>query len=415
MNTARGAGLGLAIATDRIVARTLGEGGGERLSWQRALAAATADAAPAADRWREQLRDALRSLRTAAPGARTLHVALLPPLAEVRTAALPAIDTDDLRLALERDAAKYFPVGAERQVVTARPVGAVTAGFALHLLASSPAHVIDDVLAAAEAAGWRVDSLAPAQLAWAKAARARQGAGGAAHSAVVRFGDREDVFDVKDGAIVRVQRRRASSAPDAASSRTLASSLDDALDLAARFAALPDERSLWPAAVRAARDQAAWRSAGRTTAAAAALVALALAVAWGAAGRDVERIAAERRALRPRVTAAMAARDSLSALNQRVVLLRGFGAGAPRWSSVLIAIGDALPADASLISVRSAGDTLILTGEAEHAATVFGALARSRRLTGVRAEAPIQQIVENGEVVAERFTIAAHLAPARPE
>ena len=109
----------------------------------------------------------------------------------------------------------------------------------------------------------------------------------------------------------------------------------------------------------------------------------------------------------------MAARDSLAALRQRTAILRGFGAGAPRWSSVIVALGAALPRDASLLSFRSKGDTLILTGEAAQAALVFGALGRSNVLTGVRAEAPIQQQVENGEVVAERFTIAARLAPPR--
>jgi hypothetical protein len=361
------------------------------------------------------LLEALRSLRTAAPGAHVLHVALLPPLAEVRIAALPAIDADELREALERDAPKYFPVGAERQVVTARPVGATADGFAPHLLSSAAATVVDDVLAAAEAAGWRVATIAPAHLAWAKAARARQGAAGARHSAVVHFGDREDVLDVRDGAIVHLRRGRASgTAPDAGSSRTLASSLDEALDLAARFAALPDERSLWPVAVREARAAAGWRRAGRLAASAAVLVAFASGLAWIASGRDLARIAGERRALGPRVAAAMTARDSLAALNRQIDLLRGFGAHAPRWSSVVIALGDALPADASLISLRTSGDTLILTGEADHAATVFSALARSRALAGVRAEAPIQQQVENGEVVAERFTIAAQLAPLVP-
>ena len=43
MSTARGTRLGLAIAPDRIVARTLGEGGGERLSWQRALGGGASD------------------------------------------------------------------------------------------------------------------------------------------------------------------------------------------------------------------------------------------------------------------------------------------------------------------------------------------------------------------------------------
>ena len=177
---------------------------------------------------------------------------------------------------------------------------------------------------------------------------------------------------------------------------------------------LPAERSLWPAAVREARARADWRRAGRLSALAAVLAALAAVIAWSAAGRDLARVADERRALAPRVSSAMAARDSLTALGRQLASLRGFGDGTPRWSSVIVALGDALPVDASLVSLRTSGDTLILTGDAGHAAAVFSALGRSSLLNGVRAEAPIQQQVENGEVVAERFTIAAKLAPPRP-
>ena len=215
MTAARNAALGLCIAPHRMVARALSGGASSRVSWERPLGGD--DIVPGTPAWRAQLDDALRALRTTAPLSRELHVALAPPLAEVRVVALPTIGPLELGAAVERDAAKYFPVGAERQVIAVRTVGVATSGFAPHLVSAAAAVVVGDVLAAAAAAGFQVASIAPAQVAWVRsAAQSKAGAFGApvramgtdrdaTRSLLVRLDGRDDLFDVLDGDIVRVQ------------------------------------------------------------------------------------------------------------------------------------------------------------------------------------------------------------------
>lgn len=409
----RATGVGVAIAPDRVTARGAGRPA-SGLAWERALPPLDA---PGAE-WREALRDAFRSLRAAAPDARSLHVTLLPPIAEVRVSQLPPVGAERLRPVIARDASKYFPVGNEPQVVQVRERGARTNGaFTRHLLSAAPERVVEDILAAATAAGWTVASLAPAHDAWAAAALgdARSNganANGACKLALVRSADRVDSFEIADHAVTHVRRyRSADAADDPAGTRVLASNAGEAAALAARFAALPDDASLWPERVYAARARHAWTLAGRFALAAFAMVVITLALEWIGSGGALARVSAARAAVRPRVQTALRLRDSLELFDQRRAMLERFGAARPRWSATLVEVGRALPDDASLLLLRTNGDTLVLTGDAAHAATVFTAFAQSKAFRGVRAEAPIQQQVEGGEVVAERFTLAAQRRP----
>ena len=136
--------------------------------------------------------------------------------------------------------------------------------------------------------------------------------------------------------------------------------------------------------------------------------------------RRLARVHADRAALRPPLESALIQRDSLTRITTRLTALRAFG-DTPSLTAAIVAIGDALPADASVIQLRASGDTIYLNGEADHAAAALTALAQSPALRGVRLDAPIQQAMENGEVVGERFSIVARLAspsarrvPARP-
>lgn len=401
--------LGIAIGPDRVVASDFA-GNGDRASGER-----WSYPLHVGEGWAADLTAAFRALRAARPSARVLHIALMPPLAETRLASLPVIDVSRLRPAIARDIEKYFPIVGEPQVVQVSAVGARSpSAFAPHLVSAAAARVVQDVLLAADVAGWTVDSLGTAQLAWAGAARSDSRSNGARARAMIHHAERVDILELSNGDVVRIRRSRPGHVPLDASegAHVLAASTDEAVTVAARFARVADGQSLWPARTYIERDRRVWRAARRWTITAAALLLTAGAMAWLGASRDLSAVRAERTKIRARVGAALAARDSLASLDVRLGAIRGFTATAPRWSVAIADVARVLPDDASLVALKAAGDTVVLVGDAEHAAPVFTAIADGKVLTGVHADAPIQQQVQNGEVVAERFTIAGRLPRA---
>ena len=402
IGTARGAtAIGVAIGRHRAVARSL-DGAGTRLSWERELNAEGS--------WRDQLTAAFRALRQVAQGARELHVTLLPPLAELRITELPSVPPARLRPTVTRDAAKYFPVARDPQVVQVQSAGGGDGSFVPHTVSAAPAMVVDNVLAAAAAAGWTVASLAAAQFAWARGAATLSRSNGGRVAALFQLDESSELFNISAGTITRVRRYRAADTIPAAIAATTFSTNDaDAADFAARFSDLTDDHSLWPDRVYAARERAKWRSAGWYLTAALGLLLATAIVEWVAAGQQLSSAKAERAAIRSQVATVIAARDSLNRITSSLAGLRQFSAEAPRWSATVAALTKALPLDASLNSLRASGDTVTIVGDADHAATVFSALAQSPAFSSLRAQAPIQQQTENGEVVSERFSIAAQL------
>jgi hypothetical protein len=283
-----GRAIGLAIAGDRVLARSLG--GGDALSWRRELPAI----GESLDGWRDALRDALRSLHTAAPGAASLRVALLPPLAEVRVEELPTIGGEQLRAVVVRDASKYFAVGAEPQVVQVRPADdrAQTA-FSSHLLSAAPERVVSAVLRAASESGWSVESLSPAQIAWGEAGGGGASANGTRKKAIVSMDNRIELLDLAGPRITQIRRLRGVGSGTATEGvRSLASNSEDAAALAARYVPSNDEDSLWPDEVRADRERAKFATATRFAIGAVVLLVLAGIVDWIGAGSALSRVAA---------------------------------------------------------------------------------------------------------------------------
>ena len=395
--------VGLAIARDRVLARSLG--GDDALSWRRELPTL----GDSIDAWRDALRNALRSLHSAAPGATSLRIALLPPLAEVRIEELPAIASAQLRAVVARDASKYFAVGSEPQVVQVRRASDQPhSAFSAHLISAAPERIVNAVLRAATESGWSVDSLSAAHIAWGEAAGGGAAMNGTRKRALVSMDDRVDLLEVAGPWITHIRRlRRASSSAVTDGVRSLASGTDDAAALAARYVPSGDADSLWPDTVRAARERAQFATATRFGIGAVVLLIAAAVVEWIGAGSALSRVAAERAAIAPRVAVALASRDSMQTIDTQRAALERFGVDGARWSSTLVELSRVLPQSASLISFRASGDSVFFVGDAEHAADVFTALGATKAFRGVRADAPIQQQTDNGFVVAERFTIAA--------
>ena len=403
----RNLAIGVSLSGSRIVAAELSDG--------RGAAAAAFERAWDVDdiARRETVTAIFRALRAAAtdPGVAVLHLALLPPLAEVRIVELPPLDADELRPVLAQDLLRYFPLGPARQVVqvhaSAPRADAVTPSRAISVAEEA---LIEDLLAAAEAEGWKVGSIVAAQFAWAESARAREVANSSAW-VEIRSAGRSDRLLLSDSGIAAIRRGAVAADSSAPSSTLLAADDTTAMVLAASHAAFPDQDSLWPARTYAMRSKLIWRRVRTLAIASAALLIVAIGIEWRSLKREELRVAAERAELRPAVAAALARRDSLQSLERVLGAIRGFESDSPAWLALLTSVEAALPEDASLISFRGVGDTLVLVGEAERAAPVLAALAGARALRAVRADAPIQQQVEDGEVVAERFTILTLLAP----
>jgi Tfp pilus assembly protein PilN len=170
---------------------------------------------------------------------------------------------------------------------------------------------------------------------------------------------------------------------------------------------LADADSLWPEAEYAARRTRTWCQAIALAVAAATLLLVALGLEWRSITRAEATLAAERDALRASLAEVMARRDSSASLAQRVRAVEDFEIGTPNWLDLLASVDVTLPPDASLHALRASADTVLLVGQARRAAPILRAFSESSAFDGARTDAPIDQLVENGEVVAERFTILA--------
>lgn len=397
--------IGVSLSETRIIASELSATrGGSAAAFERAW-----DVADAARR--DALTAAFRDLRVAAPGLTLLHLALLPPLSEVRIVEMPPLHADEMRPALSHDLRRYFPLGPARQVVQVHAPDARADGAPQsRAISIAEEALVEDLLATAEAQGWKVGSIVAAQFAWAEAARSL----GVADDSTwieIRSARRSDLLRLGPQGITAIRRAAFTADLPASPSALLAAGETSAMTIAAAHASFPDEDSLWTDRTYATRLQRTWRQLRTLAVATAALLVVAMGIEWRSLREKELRVAAERAARRPAVAEALARRDTLQTLERTLDAIRHFGSAVPAWLVLLTSVEAVLPNDASLISFRGVGDTLVLVGEAARAAPVLAALEGVRSLRAVRANAPIQQQVEDGEVVAERFTILTLVSP----
>lgn len=363
------------------------------------------------------LEAALRPLAARFGASGAVSVAILPPLGTTRLIELPRLTARERRALLVRDVERHFPEASGAQEVEAVPVRAAR-GRQLVRASRAEAALIEEIERAVAAAGWTVDRVVPADLAWGAAARASAK-------------DARGVIVVYDGVwrAIRLGRggvelvRRSPVALDAAAAASLldvpapnvvvlnaATGDADAAVIAARFAADPTAGLLRSEEARRASAARNRRWARRALLAAAALfLASAGLEIWGL-HRELDAVRARRDEIRPAVVEAMAARDAMTAVTDRLATLDSADRAAPRWSTVIAALAEQLPRDAYLSAFRATADTIRLEGTAAQATGVFEALQRAPWMTSVRAEAPIRQESDASGGSAERFALAAQIA-----
>jgi hypothetical protein len=399
MNRAPSGAIGVALSARRIVVTSLA-----RDARARATAFEASWDADASDRF-EVLMDALRRAKLASPAAREVHIALAGALADVRVIVVPRLAAEELRPAIARDLVQYVPSANAQSVVQLHD--SADASGTGRLLSSASAELVADIRRAASEAGLALRSIVAAPLPWRAAIVESSRAAGVSGWFHFTCDDTTTALHVLNGALVAIRRasveRRALLPPGQA----FATDESAALRLAAEHAHADDADSLWPDEVYAERTRRVWRQAIGLAVASFVLLVAAAGLEWRAITRAEASLATVRDSLRPALDAVMARRESSATIGSRVRAIEGFEQGAPRWLDLLAAVDRTLPADASLQSLRASADTLLLTGQAQRAAPVLRAFSESPRFDGARTDAPIDQVVENGEVVAERFTIIA--------
>ena len=439
---------GVAISPTEICAADIRLRNSVSHSWRSALDAPPSDGSS----W-SSLASALSDLaRTLGTTEGTLSISLMPPLTEVRRLELPPLTDEDLQRLLSRNASRYFVNARTPQIVGAsgpkrRPRGKPSPVVA----AAVSARLIAAIRAAAGQAGWTVESIAPAESAWAAGALAlwppfaRQNA-----YALVAHEDRTDLLQIEDGRLVGVRRFRGGSAdasmiadavgPTArigvagaggarrAISATLASlnvtvstptgewaaSAEEADVLAAQFAGTDVGPTLRTegavAADRANARKMTWMIAG---AAAAMFVVAAGIQLWGV-HHQLALVRAERARIRPQLSSTLVGRTTVDATYQHLAALVRAERAAPRWSSVIANLSESVPEEAHLTAIRARNDSLIVDGLAQHAARVFDALEKTHGLVDVRAASPVRRELQEGGGTLDHFVIGARVVEPSP-
>jgi len=439
---------GIAISPTEICAADIRLRNSASRSWRAPLEAPPSDGSS----WPSlvsALSDLSRALGTTEG---TLSISLMPPLTEVRRLELPPLADEDLQRLLSRNASRYFVNARTPQIVGASGPKRRARGKPSPIVAAAAsARLVAMARVAAEQAGWTVESVAPAESAWAGGALAvwpafaRQNA-----YALIAHEDRTDLLQIEDGALIGVRRFRGGSADasmiaDAVGPtarigvagavgprRTISAALaalnitvsspsgewaaaaEEPEVLAAQFAGTDVGPTLRTegavAADRASARKMTWLIAG----AAAALFVVAAGIQLWGVHHQLALVRAERERLRPQLSSTLVGRTTVDATYRHLAALAAAERAAPRWSSVIASLSESVPEEAHLTAIRARSDSLIVDGLAQHAARVFDALEKTHGLIDVRAASPVRRELQDGGSTLDHFVIGARVVKPSP-
>jgi hypothetical protein len=439
---------GVAISATEICAADIRLRGSANRAWRASLEPPPSDGT----NW-PSLASALNDLaRTLGVTEGTLAISLMPPLTEVRRLDLPPLSDAELQRLLARNASRYFVNARGPQIVGAsaatrrvrgRPAPVVAAAASTRLVVS--------IRAAAEQAGWSVESVSPAESAWAAAAIALWPAFARQNSyALIAHDDRTDLLQLEEGRLAGVRRFRAGSADAsmiadtvgptarvgvagaptarrdltialtglgvtaAGPSGELAAAAERGDVLAAQFAGGDVGPTLrTESAIALERDgarKATWTLLG---ASAALFVVAALIQLWGV-NHQLNLVRAERAKIRPQLSSTLVGRTTVDATYRHLAALSDAERSAPQWSAVIGNLSESVPEGAYLTAIRARSDSLLVDGLAAHAARVFDALEKTHGLIEVRAASPVRRELQDGGGTLDHFTIAARVMKPAP-
>lgn len=405
--------VGIALSADRLVAflsrRQIGAEAAQ--IWSRPLTPS-----PAADTG-TNLGEALGALRNVTGGG-TLHVALMPPLASFRRLDLTGVNEVEAKRIVQRDPSRFLFLPC-RSGVAIDLWGNGWRRTSPFTLIAAPSSVLEALGAATRASGWSLGAVIPASLAWASPTEHRR-----SHDCVACLGTHIEVVLTARGTPTALRRipcppgalkpshvlallaeRGITVQPDA----TVMLSSDEAMAVAAERAASFAGPIVLPERERRAVRQREQRGTRFRFVASVFLLALTAGLEFWDVARERASVAAERRRIQRPVIEAVAVRESVSVLNERLAAIRSLESSASYWSSWLASLAAKLPSDAFLVSLSAGGDSLRLEGAATRATPVFEALTGVPGVRSLRSDGPIRQEVRGGDATSEHFLIAALL------
>lgn len=371
------------------------------------------------------LAEAFAALRQSIGAPCELHVALMPPLAQLRIVELPGLSESEATRLVSRDPSRFVPMRGSPLAVALHPFG--WRDSSRFTLLTAPAPLVGAIEDAAQASGCSLGSIIAAENAWATALAPTRWSR-AIEDLVVSVDDAIVVLRLQRGQIAAVRRlpadahdRSEAEVRGLLESRQIAihteariiGSRREAAEVAAAHAARATRRAprLLSERRRVAVARRGRRSVVTRFAMAAALFVLAGWIELWGLSRAHARIADERARIRLSVEHALAVRESVAVLRDRLARIHNTDSTAPHWSELIAAVADVLPSDAYLTSLTATADSLRLEGDATRAAPVFEALARVRGLTGVHPAQSIRQLMRDGNLSTEHFVLGATLSP----
>lgn len=367
---------------------------------------------------RASLSDALTELRGRLDvEAINARVAVLPPLVELKSLELPWVGREKLTAMLESRSTRHFLSASGRDVVAIAPMSS-TRRSPVRVAATRVSHdLVGSLCRAAEDAGWRIETVVSGYdvlaAQWVETADAADEFVGS----LLRDDVSEHVHVVGGRAccVRRVRRDRTDADPPPRA----ACGAEPAVALPPRQAReLPGDVAARTAEVDAPEialpeTRASRRSVGRRigalllAAAAAALIVVAGMADWGVR-RELDAVHTARASIRPQVESLLDERRQLATLEEGLTLLSTLEWTAPDWPLLLEDLAERVPAEAHLVWMQAAADSLRIEGTARDASAVLDALRGSELMSRVRAEAPFERVeTERGE--RERFRLVADI------
>ena len=409
--------IGVALDEHRLLAVLPGKGDPQNRLWTRELEPAASNGAP----W-SNLDEALCDLKSRIrPRRAQLHVALLPPLAQLRLVEMPGVNEAEAAVVVSRDPSRFFANRDDSLVIELDGTGWRRRSPFMVTTASHAA--IEAVDTAVRGAGFKLRGIVPAPLAWA----ASLPRSSSPRDLLVAIDTQLLLLRVRNQRIIFVRRlpngeldaspallreRMALDGIVPAGDATCLFSLDDAMACAASSVTRVSGPILLPDPLRACvRQREQWAVRARLAAAVLLLIG-AGALALAGLQRERSEVAVERSRLKAAAARSLLVRDSIALLRERLALLRDMETTSHEWSSLMSSIADALPREAFLNSLSATGDSLRLEGSSERAAPVFDALASVAGIGTVHPTAPIRQELR-GSTLDEHFALSALITPPR--